>query len=267
MFCKNCTYECKVTSSSASIWDFEPRNYVSYKEMLDAFRPVPVDTFLSKNEDGYTYFHWYIYYIGKVGKQYKKYYTKIMWFFEMLNELYPSRITEFLNEGMTNDPNYTCLHHLYKWCDNSNKQIVKKMETFLLRHNVHGMKPDASGFTYIDYKKVNQIPHEKQHTINYLIRCYKKKESFFFKHIFFNIYRDHFTFCDRCKTEINFIDDLETFVEKPRFLTLHEQFQLYTIILLRTTVNSIYREFEFNPELIDQHSHIVNLYKKCLFKH
>jgi hypothetical protein len=127
MLCNNCTYETEHRTNGNSIWDFEPRNYTSYNELINTLKQIPKGTFLEKNEDGYTYFHWYVYFIGKVGKDYQKYYPKIIWFFNALSELYPNEISSYLNEGMIDNTNYTCLHHLYKWCDNSNKINVKKM--------------------------------------------------------------------------------------------------------------------------------------------
>lgn len=266
MFCKNCEYECVSEKKATGIWDFEPRTYTTYEELKHSLRSIPTTDFLSKNEDGYTYFHWYIYYIGKIGKECTKYHIKILWLFDALRSLYPSRISEFLNEGTTGDPNYTCLHHLFKFCDNSNKSSVKQMERFLLENGTQTELVDAEGYTYLDYKTQQQIPHVEQQRINYFIKCYKQRERAFLKRMLFTRFRDAFTFCERCGTEVNFIENLEQFVNTiPKgSLNVYEQFRIHVILVLRKQSSDIYKQYEFKEACIERHDHIIDLYSKLI---
>jgi hypothetical protein len=266
MFCSNCRYECDPTEKAEGIWDFEPRSYTTYEDLREALRKIPITDFLSKNEDGYTYFHWYIYYVGKVRKEYAKYHIKILWFFDALRSLYPSKIAVYLNEGTTEDPNYTCLHHLFKFCDNASKSSVKQMERFLLQNGTKVELVDAEGYMYTDYKTQQQIPHVDQQRINYFIKCYKQKERTFLKRLLFTRFRESFTFCERCHTEINFIEDLERFVENvPKgMFNVYEQFSIHVILILRKQVSTIYKQYNFNEGCISRHDHIINLYSKLL---
>ena len=266
-FCSNCEFELSEKGTENNIWDFEPRTYTSYKELFESLKRCIHDEkeLYSKNEDGYTYFHWYIYFLGKAGIKYSHYYKKIFWFLDAIKHMYPHIFSKLLNEGTVENINYTCLHHLYKYCDNPNKAIVRYTEKYFIQNGVDPKKRDNEGFTYLDYKFSRKIPVREQKEINYYIGCYKRHEDLFFNN-FFKKYHNHFHFCKRCGTEINFVEDLEKFAQDKIKLDIHEQFRLHIIIDLRERVDKIYEKYLNDKILFENHQYLVNIYKKILCK-
>ena len=268
MFCKNCEFELEKDTSEKkeSIWDFEPRNYETYKEFAEnfekLFKNLSVEKLLEKNEDGYTYFHWYIYFVGKTGKYYEKTCKKVLWIFTYLEN--NPNLTKFLTEGTLEDSQYTCLHHLYKYCDNSHKKRVIEMEKYLIKNGCNPLQVDADGFTYLDYKLQKAIPVDYQNFINHNIKIYKTLEKKFCKNIFFLYYSNFFTFCEKCRTEINFVQDLEKLSENGIYLNKFQTQQLLSIVRCREKVTNIYKIFQFDEDLLHNHQYIINIYKKLL---
>lgn len=269
MFCKNCEFESQEKTFNDSIWEFEPRNYDDFNELYhDIYTLTKTTNLMERNDDGFTYYHWYIYYFGKIGKNYKKYYQKIWWFFWILKELVGQETFKTLiNEGMEDDSGYTCLHHLYKYCDNPSKTILGMVETFLIESGCDVNQIDKNGFLYTDYKVQKMIPKEEQDKINGYIKSYKILEKKFLENIFFRHYRDHFDFCEKCSTEINFIQKLEELSTKNIFLMNYQKRKLKDIIILRQKVSNIYKKYNFDVDIIENHDYVIGVYSNFLKIH
>jgi len=259
------------------------------------------EDWLETNEEGYTVFHWFIWFMSS---RIKKFYYIRSRVYAFLQKIFGDntiksifndvQILKIVNITIKGRPNHTLLYHLIRYCENSNDVFYKRTYNMLVK----------AGATLLSEEQIKEIKtfitEEEDFTnniqmktnISMLTKKYKECEKLIINNIEYinkkNIITNDVTcdivLCSECGSVIDFTKDIPKIIDF--IVKLHDEKKLTMIVstlqsliinayyarkVLNSEFNSYYKLKKQNhPDLnIDlnmihkRHSHVINIYESC----
>lgn len=253
-----------VLDDPESIWNFNPFNYNTFRDMSRGFYffygkiKKKTEFFKKYNEEGYTYSQWYIYYLSNNMYKHKKLHAQIVWFFQSIS-YYPF-FKELIKLGKRDDRKHNTLHHFLKYMTNMGK-LQKIILDLLLEHGLNMIDEDNEGFSPADYINNKMLCAEDKITCASLTKEYKEREKQLDEIIFLKI-GEKMKKCKMCFDYICKYEDIKKY--KDFIIDTDTTDKMKMIISLRQHCINIYKKYEDCSRSIERHQYIVDIYLDTL---
>lgn len=285
-YCQKCIFKREInnTKSQISIFDRVTDIIFNSTTMPDVYHKmeklnIPFKKWLELNEDGYSVFHWFSWYISVKIKKYHYIKSRVFAFFQKVFS--DNTVTSIFNDKQIktiikladfNYPTHTILYHLVRYCEDTNDTFYLRLQRMLIEH---GIEP----LTECEINEINninnsekQLPNELKMQVSEITNNYKFTEELIIKNIEEKYHDCTIVRCVGCGTLIDYIKEI------PKIITYAKENSLTNLLDLiwnayyqRKSLNKIFNEYykvanyKSNLNMIHKrHSHVLEVYEKNL---
>jgi hypothetical protein len=240
---------------------------------------LPFEKWLEYNNEGYTVFHWYAWFISTNLKKNNHLKPKVYTFFQIvfsdigLKSIFTQKqIMQIINIGTCFDKKHTLLYHLVRYCENSNDNYYGRLYKLLINNRAVKLTEEQLN----EIKTINTVeeflPDNLKVYINEITKKYKSIEELLIEKITTNYVDYKFHKCAKCNEIINFIKEIPLIIEYAKknnhiFLLKIIWFAYFQRKLLNKLFDKYYQMTNNNHDLNkihNRHSHILDIYTNNL---
>lgn len=265
------TSQTEETETQKTLWDFPFLSYSSFGEMLSGLVDFvqqyhASDRFWSqRNEDGYSFTQWQIYYISKKFFRYKGIRGAVFNLFNALSKF--SFFGALITLGTATDPLHHTVHHYLLHMECGMNTLQMKLYQFLVNWLVqHGYcdslsRTDDRGMNVFDYFEKLFLPVQVVRQCRQLTETYKREEQCLFAMLPF------LSKCEMCSSYINPYTELVQNSDRLfRFLDDQPDWsdRIYDMLSQRDQCNQLYAKHtsrQIDEKCVQRHDHVINVYR------
>ncbi len=286
-YCHKCYQKRKSQESISKIDIFNKINYIIFNSMSmpDVYNKMdnlifPFNKWLESNEDGYSVFHWFAWFISTKIKKYQHIKPKVYAFFQKvfsdntIESIFTKKqIASIVSLTHTKFQNHTILYHLVRYCENPNDIYYKRLYNLLIENGC----PELSNSDLLDIQNINteedKLPNELKTHVSEITYNYKNIEELIIKNLETKCSDYELTKCIECNSLIDYTKEI------PKIITYATEKKYDSIINLiwfayyqRKLLNKVFDNYykltnscsNLN-QIHKRHSHILDIYANSLF--
>jgi hypothetical protein len=285
-YCNKCYQKKKSAQEISKIEIFNKINNIVFNSisMPDVYNKVtniitPFNKWLELNEDGYSVFHWFAWFISVKIKKYQHIKPKVYAFFQKvfsdntIESIFTKKeIETIINLTSKKNPTHTILYHLVRYCENPNDTYYKRLYKLLI----------DNGAVPLDDKQIQEIkntnieeenlPDDLKIHISDITHKYKYIEDLIISSIEKNCPDYQLSKCAECGALIDFTKELPKIISYAKnnenlLIKNLVQFAYYQRKLLNRVFDNYYKLKNSNSDLNKihkRHTHVLDIYSENL---
>lgn len=262
-YCNKCFLRREANNTKSHIYIFDKitnivfnsttmPNIYSKMEKLN----IPFRKWLELNENGYSVFHWFSWFISVKIKKYYYVKPRVYAFFQKVfgDNTIPSifsddQIKVIIKLTDPNYPSHTVLYHLVRYCENANDIFYTRLYKILINHGVEPLTDCQINEINNMNKSEEQLPNELKARVSEITNNYKFTEGLIIKNIEEKCNDYTLTKCDDCGTLIDYIKEI------PKIITYAKENSLTFLLDL---VWSAYYQRKLLNKIFDKYYQVTN---------
>ena len=272
------------TTSGIDIFDIVNKIIFDSKSMPDVYDKIDnlnldLKQWFKVNEDGYTVFHWFAWFISTKIKKYSYVKPRVYAFFQKVfsdntvESIFSKKtIKKIVKLNTPDDPNHTILYHLVRYCENSTDNYYKRLYQLLLDRG----SAQLTAKQLDDIKKSNrdedELPEKIRSKVSEITNNYKNTEDLIVKHIESKCPTYDLTKCIDCGVLIDYTKEISKIIQ---FAKKYNHDWLINLIYYayyqRKLLNKIFAQVYTHNHtdctlnmIHKRHEHVLNIYSNAL---
>jgi hypothetical protein len=287
-YCHKCFLKKKANDTSLKIPIFNTVNSIIFNTTrmpevyakMEKLRDVPFSSWMELGDDGYSVFHWFIWFISVKIKKYNHIKPRVFAFFQKvlgdntIKSIFTNKqIHEIVNLINPNKPNHTILYHLVRYCENTSDTYYRRIYDLLINIGSPCLTCDQlANITTINVGDEN-LPNDLKYRVSDITNAYKSIEELIIK----NIDERHNDFklnkCVECGMLIDYTKDLPKIITFAKLNDIKKitnliQYAFYLRKLLNKIFDNYYKMNGSNSDLNmihRRHNHVLEIYTENLY--
>ncbi len=281
-YCHKCFLKTQAENNLSEIEIFNRINQIIFnaKSMPDVYSQMEkLDYSFSKwtatNEDGFSVFHWFVWFISVKIKKYNHVKPKVYAFFQKVfsdntveSIFSKHQISSIVKLAPKDKPYHTILYHMVRYCENPNDNYYKRLYKLLLDRGAVDLNKDQLEQIRAENIQEETLPDDIKMRVSDITSNYKNLEDLIIKHLDMRCPDYEIGKCINCNILIDYTREIPKIVSYAKKNNNQELLNMiYYAFYQRRLLNKVFDNYYSKNNIAasqnlihKRHTHVIDIY-------